>query len=605
MMAELHFLRPWWLVAIPVVLALGAWYWLRGAGVSHAWRALVAPDLRDAVLIEAGPAERSVWTPVLLTLAVITGALALAGPAWERQSVPVTRDGDAMVIALDLSRSMEATDVGPSRLARARLKLKDILRERQGGETALVVFSANAFVVTPLTDDIDTIDAIVPTLTPSLMPSRGSYPEAGLDKARQLLEQAGVKTGRILLITDGGNLPPALTSARAIRDAGHTVSVLAVGTEAGGPIPAEDSGFVTDGRGNIALPKVPIAGLRRLADAGDGAFARLSADESDLAALSLTSQPGGISRDSDASSQSIERWLDRGPWITLLLLPLVAIAFRRGGYVVAGCLALMMITPVPAQASTWDALWKNRDQRGAEALEAGKAYEAAELFKDPAWQASAAYRAGDFGESAAQFEGLEGATARYNHATALARSGEIADAITAYENLLADEPDHEDAQHNLDVLRELQGNQQQGGENGGEGDSGEGDPQDGGQQQDGSGSAQGGDAQDGQSGDDQPTERNRQTSSADEEAEREAIEEIQRQLREAQADPNGELSPVQVPTAEERTAAEQQQALEQWLRRIPDDPGGLLRRKFRYQYQRRQTDQDGIRLWPDDRTEPW
>ncbi|MEO1320519.1 MAG: VWA domain-containing protein, partial [Pseudomonadota bacterium] len=157
-MAELHFLRPWWLAAIPVVLALGAWYWIRGAGVSHAWRSLVAPPLRDAVLIEAGPAERSVWTPVLLTLAVVTGALALAGPAWERQSVPVTRDGDAMVIALDLSRSMEATDVAPSRLARARLKLKDILRERQGGETALVVFSANAFVVTPLTDDIDTID---------------------------------------------------------------------------------------------------------------------------------------------------------------------------------------------------------------------------------------------------------------------------------------------------------------------------------------------------------------------------------------------------------------------------------------------------------------
>lgn len=605
MIAELHFLRPWWLVAIPVAIALGAWYWFRGAGVSHAWRALVAPALRDAVLVEAGPAQRSVWSPILLVLAVVTGAVSLAGPAWERQSVPVTRDGDAMVIALDLSRSMEATDLAPSRLARARLKLKDILRARQGGETALVVFSANAFVVTPLTDDIDTIDALVPNLTASLMPSRGSYPESGLEKARQLLEQAGVTEGRILLITDGGNLPPAITSARAIRDAGHEISVLAVGTEAGGPIPAEDSGFVTDSRGNIALPKVPVAGLRRLARAGNGAFAQLSADDSDLATLRLAARPGGLVRDDDAPKQSIERWLDRGPWLTLLLLPLVAFAFRRGGYVLAGCLVLTMVAPVPVQAGVWDSLWKNRDQRGAEALEAGKAYEAAELFEDPAWQASAAYRAGDFEDSAQRFEGLEGATARYNHATALARSGDISAAIAGYEALLQDVPDHEDAQHNLDVLRALEGNQQQGGEGGEGGDSGEGDPQDGAQQQDGSGSSQGGSPEDAQSGQQEPTDSNRQANAEDKDAEREAIEAIQQALREAQAGEPSEPADAQVMSPEERDAAEQQQALEQWLRRIPDDPGGLLRRKFRYQYQRRQTDQDGNRLWPDDRTEPW
>ena len=536
----------------------------------------------------------------------MTGALALAGPAWERQSVPVTRDGDAMVIALDLSRSMEATDLAPSRLARARLKLKDILRERAGGETALVVFSANAFVVTPLTDDTDTIDALVPTLSSSLMPSRGSYPEAGLEKARQLLEQAGVESGRILLITDGGNLPPALTAARTIRDAGHSVSVLAVGTEEGGPIPDEDTGFVTDGRGNIALPKVPVAGLRRIARAGAGEFAVLSVDGSDLRALSLAARRGGLAREED-STQSIERWLDRGPWLAVLLLPLIAFAFRRNGYVLAGCLVAALVAPQGAQASAWEALWKNRDQRGAEALEAGKAYEAAELFTDPAWQASAAYRAGDFEDSAERFGSLEGDTAAYNRATAQARAGDIEGAIAGYELLLEVSPDHEDAQHNLDVLRALQGNQdQQGAQGGGEGESGEGDPSGEGSEQEGSGSSQGGQSDDPSAGQQQQSQDSQARGGEDEAAEREAIEAIQQALREAQAREQGEPGEQAMPmTAEERDAAEQQQALEQWLRRIPDDPGGLLRRKFRYQYQRRQTDQDGNRLWPDDRTEPW
>ena len=351
---------------------------------------------------------------------------------------------------------------------------------------------------------------------------------------------------------------------------------------------------------------MPVAGLRRLAEAGGGAFAELSVDNSDLARLSLQARAGATTR-SEEGGQSIERWLDRGPWLAVLLLPLVALAFRRGGYVLAGCLVLVAGAPRGAQAASWDALWKNRDQRGVEALQEGDADRAALLFTDPAWQASAAYRAGDFEGSAAAFSGLDGVTAEYNRATALARAGDIDGAIAGYEALLERQPDHEDARYNLDLLRSMQNEQQQGGQQGGE----SGDPSD--ESASGSGAAesgdgqsgsQGGDAGDEQGGSSSPSER-RSADNRDAAAEQADIEAIQKALREAEAADGGEPGARVPMTAAERDAAEQQQALEQWLRRIPDDPGGLLRRKFRYQYQRRQTDQDGNQLWPDDRAEPW
>lgn len=602
-MTELHFLRPLWLLLLPVG-AMGIWWYSRLAvGHGGAWMKLVDPRLRAFVLVDGSGAGSSRWPFWVALLAVVIGGLALAGPAWDRQTVPVTRSGDAMVIAMDLSRSMDATDLAPSRLARARLKLKDILRERAGGETALVVFSANAFVVTPLTDDADTIDALVPTLNTNLMPSRGSYPESGIVKSVQLLKQADISAGRILLVTDGGNIPPAITAARELRAAGHTLSVLAIGTEEGGPIPQSGGGFLTDASGNIALPKVDVDNLRRVARAGGGRFSRLTTDDSDLAALQLRAIDGQKIRET-GDEQAIERWLDMGPWLLLLILPMIAFAFRRGGFVLAACLLLMPFRP--AEAFSWDDMWKTPDQQAQAALEAGDAALAAALFEDPEWQAAARFQAGEFGDSAAQFAGLSGTEAAYNAGTALAKSGDFDAAIKAYESVLEREPGHEDARYNLELLKALQQDQQENGESGdGEGepqDGENGDGEDGGQsEQSGSGS-QGGESDDGGSAESEAR--------AGDEAQQQAdIEALQQAMREAEAAagqqpeaPDAEQLQAQLA---ERSEAEQQQALEQWLRRVPDDPGGLLRRKFRYQYQRRQTDQDGNRLWPDDRSEPW
>ena len=407
-------MRPWWLVGVPLVIALALWAWRGARARDGIWTRHVDPWLQPWVLA-AG--ERGSGGALGATAcAAVLGCLALAGPSWERQEMPLERGGDAMVIALDLSRSMEATDLAPSRLARARLKLLDILAARRGGETALVVFSANAFVVTPLTSDTETIASQVMSLDSSLMPSRGSYPESGIRKSLQLLEQAEVRQGRVLLITDGGNLPPAMDAARELAAADHRMSVLGVGTTEGGPIPAQRGGFVTDGRGNIALPRLERSGLERLATAGRGRYADLASDGRDLARLAVVARAtstASAGADDSLESVALERWRDAGPWLVLLCLPLVAWAMRRAALVGAFSLCFLAVSP-DASARDLVGWFLTDDQRGQQALEAGEADQAAELFADPAWRATAQHRAGDYAASAQGFGSLQTADGYYN-----------------------------------------------------------------------------------------------------------------------------------------------------------------------------------------------
>ncbi|MEO1580363.1 MAG: VWA domain-containing protein [Pseudomonadota bacterium] len=604
-MSEFHWIRPAWLLAIP--LAIAVWWWLRqrGVGAASPWHRWVDPALHT-VMISDGREQRAGALQWLALVAAVIGLVGLAGPSWERVSLPVQRGSDALVIALDLSRSMDATDVAPSRLTRARLKLLDVLAERKDGDTALLVFSANAFVVTPLTSDGATIASQVMALDSSLMPTRGSYPESGIRKALQLLRRAEVRSGDVLLITDGANLTTAMDAARELAAEGHRLHVMGVGTVEGGPIPESRGGFVTDTRGTIALPKLDPAGLARLARAGRGRYANMTSNTSDLNALGLTDSARKRAAEARAEeAMEVEQWRDAGPWLLLLCLPMIAWVLRRS--VVLAPIVLVLIMPSEtASANALTDWFRNDDQRAKAALEAGDAARAAELFRNPGWQATAAYRQGDFAASAEAWRALEGAEALYNEGTSLAQAGEIEQAKSVLREALAVDPNHEDAAHNLALLESLPEPPKDSGESGQQ-EGEQGDPQDesnGENSDDTSGesaSDSAGEPSGNSDGEGQETERER-----DEQEEARDIAELMQALREALE--SGDESAVEEAAAELQQAQEAQeteQSLQQWLRRVPDDPGGLLRAKFRRQYQRRRTDQDGNMLWPDDRSEPW
>ena len=387
------------------------------------------------------------WLAALGAILLIT---ALAGPVWQRIEQPVFRSDQALVIALDLSRSMDAQDTSPSRLIRARLKILDILERREDGQTALIVYSANAFTVTPLTTDNATIASLVNSLSTDLMPSRGSYPVAAIRKGRDLLDQAGAAFGEILLITDGGSSPGAEAIASQLLETGYRLSVMGVGSLDGAPIPLPEGGFVTDRSGQIAVPRLEERGLRALADAGGGQYSPLTTDNRDLDLL-LSGEIG--QRTASGDSQATDQWREEGPWLLLLLLPLAALSFRRGWVVAVAFFMLPM--PQPAQAGYWEDLWQTPDQQAQRELEEGNANAAAELFDDPEWRAVAEYKAREYGKSASGFAELENTRSLYNYGTALARQGKFEGALDAFDEVLEREPDHEDAQYNRELVAAL------------------------------------------------------------------------------------------------------------------------------------------------------
>jgi Ca-activated chloride channel family protein len=598
-MEGVHLLRPWWLLALLPWLGL-CWRLWRGGGAG-AWRAVCDPALLP-YLLEGAPARRRRSGAWLLALAGTLAILALSGPAWREVPQPVYRGQQALVLVLDLSRSMNADDVAPSRLARARLKVRDLLRRRVDGQTALVVFAGDAFAVTPLTDDVDTVDALVPGLDSEMLPRPGTRTGLALDLAADLLAQAGGHPGQVLLISDGGGAGAASAAATRLARAGHRLSVIGAGTVQGSTVPT-DTGVLRDASGRAVVSRLDEAALRSLAAAGNGRYARMGVDDRDLDVALARRWPGWRSV-SELAGLASDRWREEGPWLLLALLPLASLVFRRGLLVLT--LAVALPAPRPATALDWAAPWRTADQRGLSALEARDYPRAATLFEDPEWRAAALHRAGRFEEAAAVLAPLRHPRALYNRGNALAHLGQRERAMALFEQVLDADPEHADARYNLELLRAMAPPPQAPGGGGGRDeqaspgspraaerppaeDGGDG----GGQRQGGESSPSAGGSPDahspdgpGRAGDTPPAGGDPQAGAAD--GEPAPGPEAAREPARAAA------SGDDLTTSEETS----RQVMRQWLRQIEDDPAGLLRRKFRYQYSRRPAPADSA-------TPPW
>lgn len=196
-----HLLRPdlLWMLGICPVIALALWYRRAHQGD---WSRVIDAELLPYLLPDQTREVRrvGVWIPTFLLGVVI---LAAAGPSLQRVELPVIKRADALVIVLDMSASMLAADIQPSRIQRARQKVLDLLETRKEGVTGLVVFAGDAHVVTPLTDDTRTIANLMPALSPTMMPLPGANASSAIEMATELLITAGAQGGQILLMTDG------------------------------------------------------------------------------------------------------------------------------------------------------------------------------------------------------------------------------------------------------------------------------------------------------------------------------------------------------------------------------------------------------------------
>lgn len=576
--ADFHFLRPlWFLGLIPAVLVLALFQWRKRSAGN--WAQIINPALLPFLMQgETGKKRHSTaWLITGLALVWLLSCISLAGPTWQQLPQPVHKEDSALIVVFDLSPSMLAEDIKPSRLVRARYKLIDILKKRREGFTALVVYGGEAHTVSPLTEDSNTIISLVPILHPTLLPEYGSNTEEAIEIALELAINGGYEQADILLITDGVARSAFGTIQSMVSQAGKfRLSILGVGTDQGAPIPLGDGGFVKDSRGAILIPKLGASSLQALSSAQGGNYQTITAGDSDIEQiLAVTEQLfPDATRELD---RSFDLWDDQGYWLAILLLPALLLSFRKGA-VVTLVFAPLMFSSHPVEALDWKDLWQTPDQQGAQALEDGDLEAAQSLFNDSQWRGSAAYKAGNYDQAIDDYLGAETADAHYNRGNSLAKSGDLEGAIGAYNQALKQLPEMEDAAANRDLVEKLKEQQEESSEQQDQDqekkDQDKKDQQDQDQnQQQEDGDPQPSDSSDEQQEQDQQDQQPEETEQEKEEREQ-AEQEEKEQQEEAQAEP----------TEEEKQA---QQEIEQMLRRVPDDPGGLLRAKFRYQSRQR------------------
>ena len=614
-----QWLRPFWLLLVPLLVWLIWHLWHRQQRAGR-WQSLLPPAFHQVLL--GGVSRRNSRLPWLaLGLAWLLALLALLGPSWQRVEQVNLKRADPLVVVLDLSTSMLATDVAPNRLEQAKRKLLDLLHSRRDAPTGIVVFAGSAHTLVPLSDDLATTRNLLEALNPAIMPTPGQRADLGVRQALALLEQGAQGKGKILLIGSSLDQQEQDGIIEALGQQGERLQILGIGTREGAPIAQEGGGFMKDQHGAILLPRLDSAELKRLASRLGGRYSNASLDDSDLRRLDLLDRPQQL-RDAEEPTQ-LSAWADQGHWLLLPLLLLAACAGRRGWLL---CLPLLLVLPQPSYAFEFDDLWLRPDQQGQRLLEAQKPAEAAQHFTDPQWQAQALYQAGDYNAAAERFAQGYSAADHYNRGTALAKAGELEAALDAYDQALERQPQMPAALANKALVEQAlqqrkeqkqqeqkqKQQQQQQQQNNAAGSSAAplspqnpanqapaskdsdaneqpapppGEPAQSKAQQAPSPGQTDKPATPGTPAADkpEPTDAATPTQAANNPPGNNSPGNTDPHQR-APASPNDEAPSAPL----DELGTEQRQALEQWLRQIPDEPGELLRRKFWYEQQQRQ-----------------
>jgi len=629
-MSDFHFLRP---EAIFLILPLAFLFFYKQIKPLKAgsWQNVISPALQKYVLFQHEEQKPSRVLNAALWLGALLAILALAGPSWEKQQSAVYRSSQGIVIGLDLSLSMTSQDVSPSRLQRAKYKIIDALELVKEQYVGLIAYAGDAHVASPLTQDIATLKTMLPALDPYIMPKAGSNLISLTNETVALFEQSNVHPKTLLLVADGVESKDINEAADILNKANIQLRILTVGTETGAPMAQPDGRFIKDSKGQVILPPLEWDNLQNLAEQTNAKIERLGNTDKDLKYL-LSNLSSNINFEKQDDNETFDLWLDSGYWLLLPILLLALGAFRKG--IVLILPIVLFLQTDDSWANTLPDALLNADQQGEKYFSENPA-QAAQLFKDPQWKASSLYKAGDYQGALDIWQQYKDPQSFYNQGNALAHLQRFDEAIFAYDQALDKNPNLQDAKDNKALIEQLMQNQQQDSQQNQQSDQ-----QNSNQQQSDQEQNQQGQGQQSQQGSQDQSQQNQQAQNAEDsesqpsqndsknqeasqssgehnkgadkyenplnqaqtEAEKQKeqdLEELREQAQQTESTDgkdteNGDQTSKseQAKTQlENRKDLEQQQAVQQWMQRIPDDPGGLLRNKFMYQYQQRQRQQ--------------
>lgn len=460
--AAFHFLRPGWLLLIPLALAIH-WLWHRHSNPVARWGRLIAPHLLHALLV--GHKSDFRLKPVhLVTLSLVCAGIAVAGPSWEKEQPPFSQDKAPMVVAVDLSRSMDATDIAPTRLERVKQKIHDLALLRPGARTGLVVYAGSAHMVVPPSEDPAILQIFLDALSTDLMPPvadnmAGKNAAAALAEAEHMLGKEDAP-GTLLFFTDGFDAKQ-IPAFRAVSEKGaHQILLIAVGTDQGGPLRNADGGVAVDGSGRPVTGRFDGKSLKQLSDDADVPLASLTLDNDDMEWVQRRAQKH---LQQIETADSALRWKESGYWLSFPLAMLAALWFRRGWVVRWGAAVFVLATlvnPAPAEAASSSVqpvidLFMTPDQQGRWYFERGNYAKAAEHFADPMWKGLAYSRAAQYQAALGEFARLDTAQGYFEMGNCYARLHHYPEAVKAYDLALQTQQRFPEAEANRKLVAAL------------------------------------------------------------------------------------------------------------------------------------------------------
>ena len=438
-MGEFHFLRPWFLVLIlPVAVIYIHVHTLKNPLVK--WEKVIHPDLYRHLLLKEG--KQSWFNPVnmIFVLAILI-VLSLAGPAWETKPSLFSQDEAGLVIGLDLSVSMNQTDVQPSRLERAKYKIQRLLEQRGNSKTALVAYGGTGHTVVPLTHDPQIIVHYLNALATNLMPVPGKVPETVIPLSENFFSSTGVP-GTLLLITDGTGRDSQRKFQEYFRQSDHQLIVWAMGKSLD--------------RGAADYLPLERKSLKEMAARSKGKYTEVTLKDTDVAQICKWIDRHWVLA---MEEKGFDPWIDAGYYLNFIILLIFVLWFRKG-WTVTWSIALILISSgsldrAVAGEAGFLSLWLTPDQQGYYYFK-NKEYEtAAERFDDLYWKGVAHYRAKNFKAALALFDRLDTLEGYFALGNTLAQSDHYIYAVKAYARVLRMDPDHEGARQNLEVMQTI------------------------------------------------------------------------------------------------------------------------------------------------------
>lgn len=455
-MTEFHFIRPFWLLAVIPSLGL-ALILSHQRDARHTWRGIIAEHLLTHLVPDTA-GHKGLRPYMLLGVVLVLSSLALAGPSWQHEPAPFADDTAALVIVVKTTASMQAQDIQPSRLERASQKIKDLLVRRKGSKTALVAYAGSAHLVMPLTEDGGLIADFAGELHPKIMPVEGDAADQALELAQAQLTTSGL-AGSVLLVTDQVT-PAVIEGIRKVQAADvPRVHIYGMGAGPEAVVPP----------GSPPAPPLDEANLKQAAAAGKGSLVIATPDGRDVDQLTRIVETQFSVAGSQAGG---ERWRDSGYWL-VPLIALLALWWFRPGWTIPWrlnsthiALGFLIVLCSPAyffadesgdnqqRGRAGERFWfQTTNQKAQRLVDDEKYAKAAALFTDPARQGTAWYRAGEFGKAAAAYGRSGTPEGMFNRGNALLLMGEYSEAIQSYQRALNERPQWKEADENLELAR--------------------------------------------------------------------------------------------------------------------------------------------------------